>query len=84
MPDLVHDTLMNLRKIGGVEQRIAVQLEAGRKERKQGQRRFVRRLGAAILLAGALLIPNPGLWLQSLSTGQWVGLALGAILLLWP
>jgi ubiquinone biosynthesis protein len=84
MPDLVHDTLMNLRKIGGVEQRINAQLEAGRKERKQGQRRFVRRLGAALLLAAVILIPQPAVWLQSLSTGQWVGLAIGAILLLWP
>lgn len=84
MPDLVHDTLLNLRKVGGVEQRLQAELQAVRVEQQRANRKLTRRLVAAVLLLFVFWTGDPGAWLQSLSVKQWAGLGLGAVLLLWP
>jgi len=84
MPDLVHDTLLNLRKVGGVEQRIQAELREVRAEQQRANRKLTRRLVAAVLLLFVFWTGDPGAWLQSLSMKQMAGLGLGAVLLLWP
>ncbi len=84
MPDLVHDTLLNLRKVGGVEQRIQAELSELRAEQQRANRKLTRRLVATVLLLFVFWTGDPGAWLASLSAKQWAGLGLGALLLLWP
>lgn len=84
IPDLVHDTLLNLRKIGGVEQRLHERLDALQREQQKANRRLTRRLLAAVLLLFVVWTGDPGAWLQSLSWQQWAGIGLGGLLLLWP
>lgn len=84
IPDLVHDTLLNLRRVGGFEQRLLNELKAIKVEQQKANRKLTRRLVAAVLLLGVFWTGDPNAWLQSLSPAQWTGLGLGAILLLWP
>ncbi|MHA7878831.1 MAG: ubiquinone biosynthesis regulatory protein kinase UbiB [Saccharospirillum sp.] len=84
MPDLIHDTLLNLRKVGGVEQRLHERLDALQREQQRANRRQVRRLVAAVLVLLVVWSGEPGAWLASLSWQQWVGLGVGGLLLAWP
>ena len=84
MPDLVHDTLLNLRQVGQVEQRLQQRLADLQVSQQRANRKLTRRLLATVLLLFVFWTGAPGAWLLSLSPGQWAGLGVGALLLLWP
>ncbi|WP_108125719.1 ubiquinone biosynthesis regulatory protein kinase UbiB [Saccharospirillum mangrovi] len=84
MPDLVHDTLLNLRQIGQIEQRVQQRLADLQISQQRANRKLTRRLLATVLLLFVIWTGDPGAWLLSLSPRQWAGLGVGAFLLLWP
>ena len=84
MPDLVHDTLLNLRQVGQVEQRLQQRLAQMQADQQRANRKLTRRLLATLLLLFVIWTGDPGAWLTSLSPQQWAGLGVGALLLLWP
>lgn len=84
MPDLVHDTLLNLRQVGQVEQRLQQRLADIQVSQQRANRKLTRRLLATVLLLFVVWTGDPGLWMLSLSPAQWTGLGVGALLLLWP
>jgi len=84
MPDLIHDTLTQLRKLGNSEERIQAQLAQIQITNRQSTRTVVRRLFAVVLVAGSLWSAGTHEWLADISVGQWFALSAGAVLLLWP
>lgn len=84
MPDLLHDTLVNLRQVGQFEQRFQQRLGELQVSQQRANRKVTRRLLATVLLLFVFWTGDPGAWLLSLSPRQWVGIGLGALLLLWP
>jgi len=84
MPDLIHDTLTQLRKLGNSEERIQAQLAQIQITNRQSTRTVFRRLFAVVLVAGSLWSAGTHEWLADISVGQWFALSAGAVLLLWP
>ena len=81
MPDLIHDTLLQVRKLSANEAMMQQQLAV--LQQKQAYRRFGwQRFAGLLLLIGALWSADfADIW-ASFSMGQWLSLLAGALLLL--
>jgi ubiquinone biosynthesis protein len=83
MPDLVHDTLMQVKRLGTAEERMQLQIAELQLANKGAKSRFVRRLAALVLLAGVFWQHDWSDVLAAMTAGQWFAV-LGALgLLLW-
>jgi ubiquinone biosynthesis protein len=83
MPDLVHDTLMQLKRLGTAEERMQLQIAELQLANKGAKSRFVRRLAALVLLAGVFWQHDWSDVLAAMTAGQWFAV-IGAIgLLFW-
>lgn len=84
MPDLVHDTLLQMRKLGTAEERIQQELAQIRQSSQQKTRQTIRRLfGLGVLLA-LVWQADSGQWLSQLTMGQWAAGLIALGLLVWP
>ena len=84
MPDLVHESLMQLRQIGSAEERIQLQIAQLELRERRLTRRLIRRLAAIALLVVIFWQHESIQWLAQLSTGQMLAGAVAVMLLLWP
>lgn len=84
MPDLIHETLLQIRKVGGAEERIQQRLAELEQTQKRRGSRVIRRL-FAVGLAIAVLWQQPiAQGLSGLPLGQILALVVSVGLLLWP
>ncbi len=84
MPDLVHDTLLQVRKLGSAEERLQLQIAELQQASQRSSRRVLRRLFSAGLLVAVLWqLPVAGI-LTTLTAGQWLAIVIAISIFLWP
>jgi len=84
MPDLIHDALVQLRRLGSAEDRQQSQIaDIIRTQKRQGIATLRRVLALAVLVAGLWFTPVETLF-SGLSAGQWLLLVSAALCLVWP
>jgi len=84
MPDLVHDALVQLRRLGAAEERQQSQITALLVAQRRQSRAAVRRLIALLVLVAGLWFTPVELLFSGLSVGQGLLFLSAALCLLWP
>ncbi len=82
MPDLIHDTLVQVRKLSANEAALQQQL-ASMTEHKRNRISW-RRLAGIVLVAAAFWSTDLNDIWSTLTAGQWIGLVAGLVLVLLP
>jgi ubiquinone biosynthesis protein len=83
MPDLIHDTLQQVKHLGAAEERMQVQIAELQQAKTSAKSRFVRRITALLILAGVFWQQDGSAIVAALSTGQWIAIIAAIGLLLW-
>lgn len=84
MPDLIHESLLQMRKIGSAEERVQLQVAQLELRERRLTRRLIRRLSGVGLLVVIFWQHDSIQWLAQLSAGQMLAGAVALLLLLWP
>lgn len=84
MPDLIHDTLMQMRKVGSAEARLQVQINQLQRREQRATRSLIRRLSALALLVAVFWQHESVQWLTQLTAAQSLAGIAAMVLLLWP
>jgi len=84
MPDLIHETLLQMRKLGTADERLRSELLLLKQQEHRANRRALRRIFAVAVLIALMWQAPLQDTLANLSAGQWLAglVALGFIL--WP
>ncbi len=84
MPDLIHETLLQMRKLGTADERLRRELLLLKQQEHRANRRALRRIFAVAVLIALMWQAPLQDTLANLSAGQWLAglVALGFIL--WP
>lgn len=84
MPDLVHESLMQMRKLGSAEERVQLQIAELNLREKRATRVLIRRVTGLGLLIVIFWQHESLQWLSQLTAGQMLAAVAAAALLLWP